>query len=86
MLHTFLQRSQREGESINDYMASLQMAVLYCDFCKLNKMLLDQLVCGLRDLRLQRRLLAHSELTVQAAMDEARVSEMSDKSAAVCPL
>lgn len=47
MLHTFHQRSQREGESINDYMASLQTAALYCDFRKLNEMLLDPMFVGL---------------------------------------
>lgn len=80
--HAFHQTSQRDGESVNEYMASLQTAALYCEFRKLDDMLLDQLVCGVRDLRLQRRLLARSDLTLPTAMDEARASKMSAKSLA----
>lgn len=80
--HTFCQRMQREGESIKKYMASLQSAALYCDFRNLDNILLDQLVCGVKDLRLQQCLLAHTELNLQTAMDEARVSEILDRSMA----
>lgn len=45
-------------------------------------MLLDQLVCGVRNLKLQQRLLARSDLTLLIALDEARAAEMSAKSSA----
>lgn len=74
--------SQKNRESINDYMASLWLAALHCEFLKLDEMLLDQLVCGVKDLKLQWCLLAYCELTVHVALDEARSAEMSDRSAA----
>ncbi|XP_058044030.1 uncharacterized protein K02A2.6-like [Ahaetulla prasina] len=80
--HLFRQRFQGEGESINDFMASLRDAALQCEFTDLEDMLLDQLVTGVKDLRLQRRLLARSEVTLQVAIEEARASEMSERSSA----
>lgn len=53
---TFRQRLQLEEESINQYIAALQSAALYCDFTDLEENLLDQLVCGVSDLKLQRHL------------------------------
>lgn len=79
--HAFWQRTQKEEESINDYVASLRLAALHCEFRNLDEMLLDQLVCGVKDLKLQRRLLARSKLDLKVALDEARVAEMSDWSA-----
>lgn len=43
-------------------------------------MLLDRLVCGVRDIRLQRCLLAKTDLTLQTALDEAHTAEMSTQS------
>ncbi|XP_026565800.1 uncharacterized protein K02A2.6-like, partial [Pseudonaja textilis] len=45
-------------------------------------MLLDQIVCGVRDLRLQRHLLAKKDLTLALAMEEALAAELSAQSAA----
>ncbi|KAG8125088.1 hypothetical protein E2320_020531 [Naja naja] len=45
-------------------------------------MLLDQLVCGVRDLRLQRRLLAKADLTLKQGIEEAQAAELSSVSAA----
>ncbi|KAG8140499.1 hypothetical protein E2320_003209 [Naja naja] len=49
---------------------------------ELDDMLLDQLVYGLRDLRLQRHLLAKGDLTLKLAIEEAQAAEMSNLSAA----
>lgn len=45
-------------------------------------MLLDWLVCGVRDINLQRHLLAKPNLTLQTALDEARATESSNRLAA----
>lgn len=71
---------QAETESVNDYVAFLRSAALHCEFHELDEMLLDQLVCGIKDLKLQRRLLARSELTLQVALDKARAAKLSDQS------
>ncbi|KAG8123025.1 hypothetical protein E2320_018415 [Naja naja] len=47
---------------------------------QLDEVLLDGLVCGLKDLRIQRRLLAKPDLTLQSALDEACAAELSDRS------
>ncbi|XP_058042832.1 uncharacterized protein LOC131200239 [Ahaetulla prasina] len=78
----FRHRLQEEGEPLNLYIASLRTAALECEFQDLDDALLEQLVCGVRDLRLQRRLLAMKDLTLPMALDEARAAEMSERSTA----
>ncbi|KAG8136271.1 hypothetical protein E2320_009224, partial [Naja naja] len=77
-----LRRAQVEGETISMYMAGLRTAELQCGFKELDDMLLDQLVCGVRDLRLQRHLLAKGDLTLKMAIEEAQAAEMSNLSEA----
>ncbi|KAG8128638.1 hypothetical protein E2320_015456 [Naja naja] len=48
----------------------------------LEDMLLDQLVYGVRDLRLQRHLLAKGDLTLKLAIEESQAAELSALSAA----
>ncbi|KAG8133433.1 hypothetical protein E2320_011227 [Naja naja] len=80
--HAFRQRTQAENESVSD-VAALRSAALHCGFRdQLDDMLLDQLVCGVRDLRLQRRLLAKADLTLKQGIEEARAAELSSVSAA----
>ncbi|KAG8137998.1 hypothetical protein E2320_003932 [Naja naja] len=44
------QRTQAENESVSEYVAALRSAALHCGFRdQLDDMLLDQLVCGVRD-------------------------------------
>ncbi|KAG8124139.1 hypothetical protein E2320_019435 [Naja naja] len=81
--HAFRQRTQAENESVSEYVAALHSAALHCGFRdQLDDMLLDQLVCGVRDLRLQRRLLAKADLTLKQGIEEARAAELSSVSAA----
>ncbi|KAG8132948.1 hypothetical protein E2320_010761 [Naja naja] len=78
--HAFHRREQAEGESVNQFMAGLRTAALHCEFKELDEALLDRLVCGLKDLRIQRRLLAKPDLTLQSALDEACTAELSNRS------
>ncbi|KAG8124917.1 hypothetical protein E2320_020165 [Naja naja] len=78
--HAFRRREQAEGESVSQFMAGLRTAALHCEFKELDEVLLDGLVCGLRDLRIQRRLLAKPDLTLQSALDEACAAELSNRS------
>ncbi|KAG8132458.1 hypothetical protein E2320_010311 [Naja naja] len=81
--HAFCQRTQAENESVSEYVAALRSAALHCGFRdQLDDMLLDQLVCGVRDLRLQRRLLAKADLTLKQGIEEAQAAELSSVSAA----
>ncbi|KAG8139238.1 hypothetical protein E2320_002020 [Naja naja] len=54
-------------------------AVQNGSFKELDDALLDWLVCGLRDLRIQHRLLAKPDLMLQSALDEACAVELSNK-------
>ncbi|XP_058023860.1 uncharacterized protein K02A2.6-like [Ahaetulla prasina] len=80
--HAFRCCFQSDSATINDFISSLRTAALHCEFLDLENMLLDQFVYGVKDLKLQRRLLARKDLTFQLAMDEARAAEMAEKSAA----
>lgn len=75
------QRVQREGEPVSAYMAALRKAATHCDYRDLDDALLEQLICGIRDTRLQRRLLAKPDLTLGGALDEARAHEASTRAA-----
>ncbi|KAG8132955.1 hypothetical protein E2320_010775 [Naja naja] len=61
-------------------MVGLRTAALHCEFKDLNGALLDRLVCGLKDLQIQHRLLAKPDLMLQSALDEACAAELSNKS------
>lgn len=77
--YSFHHRNQHEGESINQYVAALRSAALYCELRDLDDVL-DRLVCGIRDLLLQRCLLAKTDLTLQTVLDEDDATELSNKS------
>ncbi|XP_058033481.1 uncharacterized protein LOC131195525, partial [Ahaetulla prasina] len=77
----FGERRQQEGESISAYMAALRKASKHCEYRDLDEALLEQLIRGVRDIRLRRRLLAKSNLTLANALDEARAHEMSTQAA-----
>ncbi|KAG8147255.1 hypothetical protein E2320_022363 [Naja naja] len=79
----FRQRTQAENESVSEYVAALRSAALHCGFRdQLDDMLLDQLVCGGKRPRLQRRLLAKADLTLKQGIEEAQAAELSSVSAA----
>lgn len=51
--HAFWHQYQNKGESVSQYMAALRQAALYCEFSDLDDILLDQLISGVRDIKLQ---------------------------------
>ena len=78
----FNKRNRRTGESISAYVAELRQLAEHCGYgTTLNDMLRDRLVCGVEDPRIQRRLLAESDLTFDKAFDLAVASESADKNA-----
>ena len=74
-------RTQSENESVSQYVAELRKLAETCEFdASLENMLRDRLVCGLRDPKTQRRLLAESQLTFGKAFEIAQASELAEKS------
>ena len=78
----FNTRSQKEGETIAEYVADLRRISEHCKFGDtLDIMLRDRVVCGIRDGRIQRRLLAESGLTFKKAFEMCQATEMAEKNA-----
>ena len=79
----FNSRSQQDTETVAQFVAELKKLSEYCEFGdSLDNMLRDRLVCGLRDVKVQRRLLAEGKLTFAKAFELAQVAELTDKNVA----
>ena len=69
----FHSRSQKDGESIAEFVAELRRLSEHCRFDDtLDAMLRDRVVCGVRDVRVQRTLLAKPDLTFKVAFQNAK--------------
>ena len=76
----FHKRVQKEGESIKVYAASLQKLAEHCAFGQsLADTLRDRLVCGMRNEKVQQRLLTMGNLTFRKAVEEAEMAERASK-------
>ena len=78
----FHSRMQKAGESIAEYVAELRRLSGNCGFGsaeQLDDMLRDRLVCGVRDARIQQRLLAEAELKFKKAFDLAQAMETAEQ-------
>lgn len=76
----FYQRRQREEESVLQYVAVLQKLGITCNFGSyLKTALRNQFVFGIRNTRIQSRLLESKDLTFDKAMQLATSMEMSAK-------
>ncbi|XP_013927684.1 PREDICTED: uncharacterized protein LOC106553663 [Thamnophis sirtalis] len=80
--YAFRQCVQKPAESISQFLESLCITAMPCDFGDLEDNLVEQFVCRVKDIRLCRRLLSHPEITLQQAVDEARAAEFSEQSMA----
>ncbi len=64
----FNRRSQREGESIEQYITELYNLIEFCEYGELKEeMLRDRLVVGIRDTALSEKLQTDSRLTLDTA-------------------
>ena len=64
----FYSTSRNESESITSFIARLRKIAEHCDFKDtLEEMLRDRLVCGVKNDRIQRRLLSEKNLTFKSA-------------------
>ena len=77
----FHTRTRRPDESISEFVATLRKLTENCDFGDtLNKMLLDRLLCGCNDRRLQCKLLAEGDgLTFDKALTLAKTWEAAER-------
>ena len=72
----FYKRNQREGETVLTYVADLKKLAAHCNFgANLNEALRDRLVCGLRNVQIQKRLLSEAKLKYSKALEIAVAME-----------
>ena len=80
--YKFNARSQNNKECIADFVASLRHLAENCEFStSLDDMLRDRLVCGLRDARVQKRLLAEPKITFAKALELAQAAQLAEEGA-----
>ena len=78
----FHRRGQGEQESVSDYMTELRRLADKCRFgLHFEEALRDRLVCGLRNVAVQKKLLAKESLTLKKAYETALGMEMAAKQA-----
>lgn len=77
--YNFHKRYQRQEESIALFVNDLRKLSEHCNYLELDKELRDQIVCGVTDESLQRRLLAEPGLTFQRAFELSTAAETAKK-------
>lgn len=76
----FNQRTQREGESVNDFITALYSLAEYCEYGTLHDELIrDRIVVGIKDKNLSEKLQLDSELTLNKVIERVRLSESVKK-------
>ncbi|XP_046590198.1 uncharacterized protein LOC124293399 [Neodiprion lecontei] len=79
---TFHKASQKENETIADFVARLKKLSLYCNFSNLDDALKDQFVCGIKDRNTRVKLFEEKSLTFKIACEIATTRESAEKDAA----
>ncbi|KAK7901534.1 hypothetical protein WMY93_018303 [Mugilogobius chulae] len=80
--YKFDSRSRKPNESVMDYVAELRRLAQDCNYGDtLQQKLRDRIVCGINDDRIQRRLLAETDLTCEKALSIAVAAETATKNA-----
>ena len=73
-----LKRDQKEGESTQEYYATIRELSKTCSYGNfLEEAVRDKFVCGLKDVKIQRRLLAETKLTAEKALKLATAWELA---------
>ncbi|KAL9984704.1 hypothetical protein ACROYT_G007030 [Oculina patagonica] len=76
----FNQRSQQDGESVDNFITDLYCLAEYCEFGTLRDDLIrDRIVVGIKDKKLSEQLQLDSKLTLEKAITKARQSETVTK-------
>ena len=79
----FNSKTRIPGETASTFVTELKKLAVHCGFAdgdELKKMLCDRLICGINDARMQRRLLAESEIDFDKAFKLVQANESADKS------
>ena len=73
-------RNQKSGESVGDYVLALKRLAVHCNYGEfLDRTLRDRFVCGLRNPKIQNKLLNTEDLTFEKACRIAKAMEMTER-------
>ena len=76
----FHRRNQHESETVAQFVVELKRLALKCEFGTfLEEALRDRLVCGLKSVQIQKKLLAERDLTFKKAFETAQSMELASK-------
>ena len=76
----FPEAEQQESDSIRDFLPRLKKLAETCEFGSYRKEAIrDRFICGLKERRIQRKLLAVADLILQSAVEEACAAELTEK-------
>lgn len=74
----FNKKVQEDGETWDNFYSEIKRLAKICNFGEMeNRMLRDKIVMGIRDIKVQRRLLESSSLTLEQAVAVCRAAEIS---------
>ena len=76
----FHSRSRKPGESVATFVAELHSLVEFCNFGETLEVMIRDLVCGINDTAIQKRLLAEPTLTYAKALEIAQATETGAQS------
>lgn len=80
--YKFNTRIQQQGETTAEFVAELRRLAQHCEYgATLEDMLRDRLVCGIKDERVQRRLLSEPSLKFKKAWEISQAMELAMKNA-----
>ena len=76
--YKFWQRDQREGETVDQWVNELRLLLSSCEYCEQKETnLRDRIVFGVADMRVKKRLLRESGITLDKALDICHAAEAS---------
>ncbi|XP_032090813.1 uncharacterized protein K02A2.6-like, partial [Thamnophis elegans] len=78
----FRRRVEKQNESISQFLEALRMVAAQCEFSNLEENLVEQFVCGVRDVNLRSRMFRNHRITLLQAVETARAAELSEQSTA----
>ena len=81
--YKFSKRERAENESVTEYLSSLRQLAENCEFNDLEDRLRDQLLLGVNNTEIQRKLLLDEGLTLKSAYDTALSIETASKNMTV---
>ncbi|XP_055699702.1 uncharacterized protein K02A2.6-like [Phlebotomus papatasi] len=77
--YNFMQRTQKPGETMTQFIAEICKLSQFCNFAELENMLRDRIVCGVLSDSLRKKLLSEKDLTYKRACELARAEETAVK-------